>query len=171
MKPIIQAAVDSGRPPLELILDQPNRKRGKWDGKLIKALYLNKAYEVEGYPIWVEESKDIEFKAVPRVIRSLQVVEAAQEAESKKDNPTKGKRYHAEAVLRPGGQWPTRMGWAKDHSKRQLDQEEFSTVRQSRIAEEAEQRAAAKVAQDPEVQKVLAEFEAKRKARAGNMEG
>ncbi|QAU07380.1 tail assembly chaperone [Microbacterium phage Platte] len=171
MKPIIQAAVDSGRPPLELLLDQPNRKRGKWDGKLIKALYLNKAYEVEGYPIWVEESPDIRFEAVPRVIRSLQVVEIAQDAESKRDNPTKGKRFHAEARLRPGAKWPSRKDWEKRHRSGEVVPEDGVTVRQSKIAEDAEARAAAKVAQDPEVQKVLAEFEARRKARTGNMEG
>lgn len=171
MKPIIQAAVDSGRPPLELILDQPGRKRGKWDGKLIKALYLNKAYEVEGYPIWVEESGDVEFKAVPRVIRSLQAVEIAQEAESKRDNPTKGKRFHAEAVLRPGAKWPTRKDWEKRHRSGEIVSEDGLSARQSEIAQQAEARAAAKVAQDPDAQKVIAEFEARRKSRAGNMEG
>lgn len=163
--------MDSGRPPLELILNQPDRKRSKWDGILIKALYLNKAYEIEGYPIWVEESKDIQFKAVPRVIRSLQVVEIAQDAETKKDNPVKGKRFHAEAVLRPGAKWPTRADWDKRHRSGEVIPEDGVTARQSKIAEDAEDRAAAKAAEDPEVQKVLAEFEAKRKSRAGSMEG
>ncbi|QDH48056.1 tail assembly chaperone [Microbacterium Phage DejaVu] len=169
MKPIIQAAVDSGRPPLELLLNQPDRKRSKLDGILIKALYLNKAYEIEGYPIWIEESPDIHFKAVPRVIRSLQVVEIEQERESKKDNPTKGKRFHAEAVLRPGATWPTRSDWEKRHKSGEVIPEEGVTVRQNKIAKDAEARAAAKVAQDPEVQKVLAEFEEKRKRRTGSM--
>lgn len=169
MKPIIQAAVDSGRPPLELLLNQPDRKRSKMDGILIKALYLNKAYEIEGYPIWVEESPDVSFKAIPRVIRSLQVVEIEQDKESKKDNPTKGKRFHAEAVLRPGAKWPTRADWEKRHRSGEVVPEEGVSLRQSKIAEDAEARAAEKAAQDPEVQKVLAEFEAMRKSRAGSM--
>ena len=165
MKPIIQAAVDSGRPPLELLMNQPDRKRSRLDGILIKALYLNKSYDIEGYPIWVEESPDIEFKAVPRVIRSLKVVEEAHDKESKKDNPTKGKRFHAEAVLRPGAKWPSRVDWEKRHRSGEVIPEDGVTPRLAKIAEDAEVRAAAKVAADPEVQKVLAEFEAMRKSR------
>lgn len=171
MKPIIQAAVDSGRPPLELLLNDPDRKRSKMDGILIKALYLNKAYEIEGHPIWVEESPDVSFKAVPRVIRSLQVVEIEQEKEGKKDNPVKGKRFHAEAVLRPGAKWPTRLEWEKRHKAGEIIPEDGVTLRETKIAEDAETRAAAKVAGDPEVQKVLAEFEARRKSRTGSMGG
>lgn len=141
------------------------------DGILIKALYLYKAYEVEGYPIWVEQSGDIEFKAVPTVIRSLKVVEIAQEAESKKDNPEKGKRFHAEAVLTPGAKWPTRKDWEQRRKSGEIEPDGVSNARLSRIAEDAEARAAAKVAEDPEVQKVLAEFEARRKSRAGSMGG
>lgn len=171
MKPIIQAAVDSGRPPLELLLNQPDRKRSKWDGMLIKGLYLNKAYEVEGYPIWVEESPDITFEAVPRVIRSLRVVEEKQEQDQKSGKPMKGRKYHAEARLRKGAEWPTRQDWTKRHNSGEPVPEEGVTLRQTKIAEDAEVRAAAKVAQDPEVQKVLAEFEERRKLRAGSMEG
>lgn len=171
MRSVIQAAVDSGRPPLELFLNQPDRKRSKWDGILIKALYMYNSYEIEGYPIWVEESPDISFVAVPRVIRSLQVVEVEQEKESKKDNPTKGKRFHAEAKLRPGAKWPTRVDWEKRHSAGEVIPEDGVSLRKTKIAEDAEIRAAEKVAQDPEVQAVLAEFEARRKSRTGNMEG
>lgn len=171
MRPIIQAAVDSGRPPLELLLNQPDRKRSKWDGMLIKALYLYKSYEIEGYPIWIEESPDIGFKAVPRVIRSLQVVEIEQDRESRKDNPTKGKRFHAEAVLRPGATWPTRADWERRHRSGEVIPEEGVSLRKGKIAEDAELRAAEKVSQDPEVQKVLAEFEEKRKRRTGSMGG
>lgn len=171
MKPIIQAAVDSGRPPLELLLNQPDRKRSRLDGILIKALYLNKSYEIEGYPIWVEESSDIQFKAVPRVIRSLQVVEIAQDAEAKKDTQVKGKRFHAEAVLRPGAKWPTRADWEKRHRDGEIIPEEGVSIRQTKIAADAEARAAEKVAADPEVQRVLAEFEELRKSRTARMEG
>lgn len=169
MRHTIQAAVDSGRPPLELILNQPERKRTKMDGILIKALYLYKSYEIEGYPIWVEESPDVSFKAVPRVIRSVQAVEEEQAKESKKDNPTKGKRFHAEAVLRPGAQWPTRADWEKRHRSGEVIPEDGVTLRQNQIAKDAEARAAEKVALDPKVQQVLAEFEERRKLRTGSM--
>lgn len=159
MKHAVQAAVDSGRPPLELLLNQPDRKRSKWDGMLIKGLYMAKSFEIEGYPIWVEESPDVSFKAVPRVIRSLAVVEAEQKKETAKgDRATKGKRFHAEAVLAPGKKWPTRKDWLDRHAAGEIIPEEGV---QTRFTEEAEARAAEKVAADPEAQRIVAEFREK----------
>lgn len=168
MKPIIQAAVDSGRPPLELILNEPDRKRSKWDGMLIKGLYLNKAYEIEGYPVWVEESPDVTFKAVPRVIRSLQVVEAEQAKESARgDKATKGKRFHAEAVLRKGAKWPTRADWeARKRAGEVVPEDGVS----ARVTAEAEARAKDKVAADPEAQRIVAEFRERFKNLPGRMD-
>lgn len=166
MRSIIQAAVDSGRPPLELLLDEPNRKRCKWDGILIKGLYLQKAYEIEGYPIWVEESPDISFKAVPRVIRSLKVVEVEQAREQAKgDKAEKGKRFHAEAVLRPGAKWPTRSDWERRHASGEKIPEEG--VRENAIAE-AEERATAKIAGNEEAQRIVAEFKERFNGRNGS---
>lgn len=156
MKPVIQAAVDSGRPPLELLLNDPGRKRSKWDGMLIKGLYLNNAYDIEGYPIWVEESDAVSFEAKPRVIRSLKVVEEAQAKESAKgDRARKGIRFHAEAKLLPGRTWPTRKDWEQRHARGEIIPEEGM---QPRGAEEAEARAKAKVDADPEAQRIVAEF-------------
>ena len=166
MKPIIRAAVDSGRPPLELLLDEPGRRRTTWDGKLIKALYLNEAFEVEGYPIWIEESPNVTFEAKSKVIRSLAVVEKAQDAEANKKNPTKGKRFYAEAVLVPGKTWPTRKEW----QDRQGAKEVMPEVRANEVRiSEAEARAKAKVAENPELQALIAQMEAKRNSRAGKM--
>lgn len=168
MKPIIRAAVDSGRPPLELILDEPNRKRCKWDGKLIKALYLNEAFEVEGYPIWIEESPDISFVARTKIIRSAAVVEKAQDDEGKKKNPRRGVRFYAEAKLAGGATWPTRRAWMERHSSRPaIDPED--TMAAERIAD-AEERAKAKVQENPEIARIVAEAEAKLKSRTGKME-
>lgn len=167
MKPIIRAAVDSGRPPLELLLDEPNRKRCKWDGKLIKALYLNEAFEIEGYPVWVEESDSIFFKAKRHKIRSLAVVEAAQQTHQEKKNPEKGVRFSAEAKLKPGHKWPTRADWIK---KRSGVVEDITADTDAERAAEAEERARAKVQQDPEVAAILAEFEEKRNKRTGKMD-
>ena len=170
MKPIIRAAVDSGRPPLELILDQPNRPRGKWDGKLIKALYLNEAFEVEGYPIWVEESPDIQFQAKAKTIRSLAVVEAAQETHGKKKHPEKGRRFYAKAVLKPGKKWPTRADWLnRGQSQEEAVQDEKAAIMADR-AREAEARAAAKVAQNPEIQRIVEDVQAKLKQRADRLD-
>ncbi|AXC37907.1 tail assembly chaperone [Microbacterium phage Jacko] len=168
MKPIIQAAVDSGRPPLELLLDQPDRKRSRWDGMLIKGLYLSNAYDIEGYPVWVEESDAVTFEAVPRVIRSLKVVEEAQNRESKKgENARRGLRFHAEARLLPGRQWPTRKDWEERHAAGERPPEDGVVPKG---AEEAEARAKAKVEADPEAQRIVAEFRERFKKPDAKME-
>lgn len=169
MKPIIRAAVDSGRPPLELLLDDPGRKRSKWDGKLIKALYLCEAFEIEGYPVWVEESDAVTFKAKRKRIRSLAVVEAAQETHNKKERPEKGIRFYAEAKLKPGRTWPTRKEWTDRRAGRDVEANVKDAAEAARISE-AEERAKLKAANDPEVAAILAEFEEKRNKRAGKMD-
>ena len=161
MKSIIQAAVDSGRPPLELILDEPGRPRCKWDGKLIKALYLNKAFEVDGHPVWVEESPDIVFEAKRLKIRSLAVVEGAQETHSNKKNAEKGVKFYAEAKLKPGATWPTRQAWIDRKMGKVKDAE--ATGDDSARIKAAEDRARAKVEANPDLARIVAEAEAKLK--------
>lgn len=163
MADVIQAAVDSGRPPLELLLDEPGRKRGKWDGKLIKGLYLSKQFEINGHPIWVEESPDIVFEAKRRKLRSAAVTEAAEETHSKKKNPEKGVRFYAEAKLKPGAAWPTRKAWSERRAGKIADVE---TGNNAKRVSEAEERAREKVAANPEVARMVAEAERKLKAQA-----
>lgn len=160
MKTIIRAAVDSGRPPLELLLDEPDRKRSKWDGKLIKALYMNEAFDVDGHPIWVEESPDIIFQAKRRVFRSKAVVQAAEETHRSKKSPEKGVQYYAKATLKPGKKWPTRADWLAKQNGPSVEDEQDEKLAQR--AKEAEERAAAKVAADPEIQRILDELAARR---------
>lgn len=95
-----------------------------WDARLIKAYYHMEAMEIEGHPIWVEESPAISFEAKRRKIRSLAAVEAAQETHRKKKNPEKGVRFVAIAKLKPGVKWPTRADWiAKQNGTAQPDSE------------------------------------------------
>lgn len=166
MKPIIRAAIDSGRPPLELLLDEPNRPRGKWDGKLIKALYLNEAFDIEGYPIWVEESPNVQFVARTKTIRSQQVVDSKR---SKLKPGAHGVRVYAEAKLMPGKKWPTRKEWmSRDRvADNEMDADDLKAIQR---AKEAEERAAAKVAKNPEVQRIVDEVKAKLKSRAGRLD-
>ena len=150
---------------MELILDQPGRPRDKWDGKLIKALYLNEAFEVEGHPVWVEESPNVVFEAKRKKIRSLAAVEAAQETHGKKKNPDKGIRFYADARLKPGATWPTRQEWL---DRRRAGEGAVETGESAERVAEAEERARVKVAQNPEVARIVAEAEAKLKARAAS---
>jgi len=167
MRPTIQAAIESGRPPLELLMDEPNRERTRLDGILIKAYYLQQAYEVDGYPIWVEDSPSVTFEAKSRVIRSLAAVETAQAAESKKKNPRPGRRFHAEAKLVPGASWPTRAEWLNNRQRGVEYNEDSTLVDRTR---EAEERAAALVAQNPEAADIVAKFAERFKSSAGSMD-
>lgn len=171
MKPIIRAAVDSGRPPLELLLDQPNRPRDRWDGKLIKALYINDAFEIEGYPIWVEESKSVEFKARAKTIRSLAAIEKKQEQIGKKKGGSHGVRVVSEVKLLPGKEWPTRAAWlAKQGGGSEKSEYDLEDEKMEQRAREAEERAAAKAAENPEIQAIIDEVQAKLAERAGRLE-
>lgn len=162
MKPVIRAAVDTGRPPLELLLEQPDRPWTKWDYRLIKGLYRSELFEVEGHPVWVEESPDIVFEARRKKIRSMAVVEAAQDTHGNKKHPEKGVRFYAEAKLKPGAKWPTYKDWAE---RRAGKADLHETGNDKKRVSEAEARAKAKVDADPELARIVAEAEAKLKAR------
>lgn len=115
----MRAAVDSGHLPLQLLYDDLEKKPTQWDSKLIKALYMMESFEVEGHPIWIEESDRIRFEAKRKKIRSLAAVEAAQETHSKKDHPEKGIRFVAVAKLTStDAKWPTRAEWIEKQSKK-----------------------------------------------------
>jgi hypothetical protein len=147
--------VESGLPPLALLLNEPKREYSRWDMKLIKAYYFEQSYQVEGFPIWVEESPNVQFVAKSKIIRSQAVVESAQEKESKKKNPAKGKRFYAEPVVTSGGTWPRRKDW------RDSQYEKISAARgetDQKRAAEAEMRAAQKASNDPEIQKIINKF-------------
>lgn len=143
---------------MALLMNDPKREYSRWDMKLIKAYYLEQSYQVEGFPIWVEESPNVQFIAKSKVIRSQAVVETAQDKENKKKNPTKGKRFYAEPVVTGGGTWPRRKDW-------RMAQVEKISVARSEIdqnrALEAEERAAKKASGDPEIQNIIKKFSKK----------
>ena len=158
MKPIIRAAVESGLPPLALLLNDPKREHSRWDMKLIKAYYFEQSYQIEGFPIWVEESPNVTFVARSKVIRSQAVVERAQEAEGKKKNATHGKRFYAEPVITSGGTWPRRKDWQdRERNRASAAREEVDQQRTS----EAEERAKQKASDSPEVQDIIRKFRKK----------
>ena len=144
--PVIEAAIQSGLPPLALIADDPSRtgKYSKWDLKLIKAYYINKAFEVDGRPVWVEESPDIVWTAKSKVMRSAAAVEKEQERIGNMKGSNKhGLRVYAVPNLRPGASWPTRESWAKQREK---TYEPDADQKINERNQSAEQRAAAKLA-------------------------
>lgn len=140
---------------MALLLNEPKRDYSRWDMKLIKAYYFEQSYQIDGFPIWVEESPNVSFVARSKIIRSQAVIEAAQAAESKKKNATHGKRFYAEPIVTNGGRWPRRKDWQeRERSKADAALSE----REQRRAEEAEIRAAERASENPEVKDIIAKF-------------
>lgn len=164
MKTIIQAAIESGYPPLALLENNLKRKPCSWDAKLIKAYYLEKVSDVEGYPIWVEESKDITFVAKTRTIRSQAAVAKKQDEMSQGKAKNFGVSVYAEAVLRAGKTWPTRDEWIAKRNSGPTETDLSDELQVQRVSD-AESRAAAKVANNPDLARIVADMEAKLKSR------
>lgn len=80
--------------------------------RLIKAYYIAESYEIDGFPIWYEESPDVQFTAKKRVIRSAKVVETAQENAMKQNHSQHGARWYAVPVFKDGKR-PTRAEWLR----------------------------------------------------------
>lgn len=143
---------------MALLLNDPKREYSRWDMKLIKAYYFEQSYQIDGFPVWIEESPNVSFVARSKIIRSQAVVEAAQAAENKKKNPTNGKRFYAEPVVTNGSAWPRRRDW----QNRQHDIASFNfTEKQQRRASEAEERASSKASSNPEIQGIISKFRKK----------
>lgn len=143
---------------MALLMNDPKREYTRWDMKLIKAYYFEQSYQVEGFPIWVEDSPNVQFVAKSKVIRSQAAIEKAQDAEGKKKHPTHGKRFYAEPVVTSGGTWPRRRDW-QDKERRRASAAR-AEIDQHRI-NEAEERASQKAADNPEVQDIIKKFRRK----------
>lgn len=135
---------------MALLMDDPSRagKYCKWDLKLIKAYYINQAFDIDGHPPWVEDSRDITWKTKKKTLRSAKAVEDEQERISKGTGNNNGVRVIAVPVLRSGAKWPTRKEWS-DRMSQKPDLEDTSKL--SKVAAEQEERARLKM------EKILAE--------------
>lgn len=114
-------------------------------------------YELEGFPIWWEDSPRVGFEAKSRIIRSKAVVDRAQKAAG--DNMPPGTVFYAKPILRSGKFWPTREEWEakrKDDESFDFEGGEAKVAAQSAGAEE---RAAAVAAESPEIQAIIKKFE------------
>lgn len=150
MRPIIRAAIESKIPPLSLLFEDTKRKYSFWDYRLIKALYINESIEVDGYPIYVRESKNI--IPVPRKVYDpiSTALEIAQERDLKRRThkngvmPDHGARWIVDLQLREGASWPTRQEWVD--SRREKPAPDAAVQEQeSQRAQEAEERATERI--------------------------
>lgn len=165
----MEAGIASGYPPLALLFREPKRKASRWDMILITAYHLEKMLSIEGFPIWIEESKDVSFEAKKRVIRSVAAVDARRsrdsDAASKSKKPVPhGTTYYAVPRLAPGAKWPTYESWMAQRQGRveeeDIDSAEFEKREEKVKAMKAgaDARAAQQVAGDPDLQAIIDRF-------------
>lgn len=117
---MVRAAVASNIPPLALIFEDESRHRKytKWDYRLIKAVYAMEHYEVNGYPVWVEESPDVTFKAKKKTIRSKAAVEKLERSLTRGGKETApGTIVYPTVEIKSGGSWPRRADWLERKAK------------------------------------------------------
>jgi hypothetical protein len=129
-------------PPLAFLMNDPGRREtwSKWDIKLVHAYHLNKVFEIDGYPIHIEESPDISWSVKRKKLRSAAAVEAEQEKMSKGNAKNYGVRIVAVPKLREGAKWPRRADWAMKNSGVEEPNDKMANLRVA-----AEERARLKI--------------------------
>lgn len=152
--PLVKSALSMGMPPLAVLAEDPKRKKyTRWDIRLVRAYHDREHWDVNGYPIWVEESKDVEFKAKKKVIRSKAVVEAAEKAYQKSLHPEKGPAkpgtpgltFYPTMKVKEGKSYPRFEDWVKTRNGQAAPDPTEDKLAQRRIR--AEERAARKVSE------------------------
>lgn len=139
-----------------MLANDPKRKKyTAWDLKLVRAYHDREHWNVNGYPIWVEESKSVEFVGKSKVIRSKEAVDIAERAYHKrlevKNGPSKPTRpgitFYPEMRVRAGHSYPRFEDWAKERANAQPTADDTRSEKLRRRQEEAEERARAKLAE------------------------
>lgn len=165
-RPLIEAAISSGRPPASLLLGDYKRTWGEWDDKLVAALAFLNRYEVEGWPVWIEESPRIKFEAKKKTIRSRQAIEKMRwQDEKKRSGDKKGKgrqekppafgvHYYVLPVTTDGGLWPRKAEWLEA-------QKEKTEATEKKLTDGS----VVKTRSDPDK---MAEYRAKRRGNASS---
>jgi hypothetical protein len=161
--PYIRAGVKSGLPPLALLKSDPEQKRSTWDMRLISAMFIIESYDMDGYPVWIQESRNVVFQVQRKIIPSLAAMDLAEKAASKKTEQIPGERMFAVPRTRDGKRMPRREDWlaarrGESHTAEFAGQEEIKKLEQR--ATEAEERAQQKMfemmASDPEFRAMFA---------------
>lgn len=107
-----------------MLLGQKRRRWNRWDDKLLMAHYMLSDYEVEGWPIWVDNSERVSFDAKKRTSKSGAAIERAQwlaeKAQSKKKGDTAppfGQRFYAVPKTVDGKPMPRRKEWLEEQQR------------------------------------------------------
>lgn len=121
----LKAARDYQKPPLSFILEDPKHVEWNiWDIKIANAYQMMLDFEVEGWPIWVDQSERVVFEVKTRKSRSAAALEKAQFLEQKKAEKAKnyvpkfGQRLYAVPKTVDGGPMPTKKDWVLEQSEK-----------------------------------------------------
>lgn len=138
LRPYIKTSIATGQPVTALLLHEPNRARTKWDDLIITASHLLEQYEVDGWPVWIEESPRVVFEGKFRVSKSIAAIEKKQwemrENKGKNDKrPKFGRQFYSVPKTLDGGPLPTRAEWLEMREKK-TNVKKLSDGREVKIA-------------------------------------
>ena len=104
----IKAAVSVNKPPLAVILGEPDRDWTVWDLRLVTALVLHEEMtNGSGIPIYWDRSERVQFEVKSFTSKSKAALDRAEEKAAKGKNKNHGKVFYAVPRTTDGGPLPT----------------------------------------------------------------
>lgn len=119
MEPRIEAAIAFKKPPLQFILEDPSwKKLTKWDIRIANAFHMLRDFEVNGYPVWIDQSPRVAFEQKERKSRSQAALDEWQYKERKRLEKKNAKpKFGVSPYVVPrtidGGPMPTKAEWVE----------------------------------------------------------
>lgn len=101
------------------ILDDPTHKKfAKWDIRIANAYHLMKSFEVNGYPVWIDQSPRVSFETKERKSRSQEQLDRWQfkerkRLEKKNAQPKFGVAPYVVPKVMDDGPMPTKREWVE----------------------------------------------------------
>lgn len=119
----LKASISYQQPPLKFILEDPEHVVwNMWDVRIANAYQMMLDYQVEGWPVWVDQSERVNFEVKTRKSRSAAALEKAQFLEQNKAEKAKnyvppfGKRMYVVPSTVDGGPMPTKREWLEQQA-------------------------------------------------------
>jgi hypothetical protein len=113
----VESSVAYGKPPVQFILGDPSWKKWtKWDIAIGNAYHMLAHYEVNGYPVWIDQSPRVVFERKERKSRSQEQLDRYQHDERKRMEKKGAKpKFGISPYVVPrtvdGGPLPTKEEW------------------------------------------------------------
>jgi hypothetical protein len=115
----ITAAIDTGKPPTAMILnDVTHTEYDEWDFKLVKAHYLKASMMSGNFPVWIDQSDRVEFDVKEYTSKSEAALDKKKELATQGGNPNYGVAYYAVPRVIDGGPMPTMKDYIEEQKNK-----------------------------------------------------